>query len=137
MGAQLASRERSLEALIMFIGESGGLSKVLILTYCDNLKLILVFSFPIRQGSNYSLTPKHWRLLAEYGLTTTIKCSALKSFSSLLDSQTLHPRKSASPSLLPSAIEAYMGRMHKLDDGDPMRTFFNSQARLWGLVNLH
>jgi hypothetical protein len=33
MGAQLASRESSLEALITFIGESGGLSKVPLLSF--------------------------------------------------------------------------------------------------------
>ena len=129
MGAQLASRERSLEALIMFIGESGGLGKVLPLNHGDDPILILVFSFPIRRGSSYLLTPRHWRQLVEYGPTIMIRHSASKSSLSLFGLQTSYPRKPASSGLLLSAVEAYMGRIEKLEEGDPIRTFFNSQVR--------
>lgn len=75
MGAQLASRESSLEALITFIGESGGLSKVIVHTHYDNSTLMYAVSFPIRQGNFCLLMLRNWRPLVEFGLTITSRHS--------------------------------------------------------------
>jgi hypothetical protein len=78
MGAQLTSRQNALEALITFIGESGGLSKVRLPQYLIvtiRCSCLYTVSFRILRGSSCLLMLRSWRLLAGYGPIITSRHS--------------------------------------------------------------